>query len=91
MNRPMNQHNRNADGASLLRKIQEVDFSLYETILYLDVYPTCREALAYYHALLSQRKALLAQYEREIGPVSAFGNASQNSWDWIRSPWPWQT
>lgn len=75
----------------MLRKIQEVDFSLYETVLYLDAYPDCREALSYYHALVSQRKALMAQYEREVGPISAFGNVSQNSWDWIKSPWPWQT
>ena len=91
MNRPMNTRNNNECGGSLLRKIQEVDFSLYETVLYLDAYPDCREALAYYHALLSQRKALMAQYEREVGPISAFGNVSQNSWDWIKPPWPWQT
>ena len=90
MNRPMNSGNRHDAGASLLRKIQEVDFSLYETILYLDSYPSCREALAYYHTLLAQRKALMTQYEREVGPISAFGNVSQNSWDWIKAPWPWQ-
>lgn len=90
MNRSMNSHNQNECGASLLRKIQEVDFSLYETILYLDAYPNCREALAYYHTLLSQRNALMAQYQREIGPLSAFGNHSQSSWDWVKAPWPWQ-
>ena len=89
MNRPDNQHHASC-GSSLLRKIQEIDFSLYETVLYLDAYPNCREALGYYHTLLSQRKALVAQYEREVGPLSAFGNNSQGSWDWIKSPWPWQ-
>ena len=98
MNRPNSSCNlgfgcgcgNNAGGASLLRKIQEIDFSLYETVLYLDVYPECREALAYYHTLLSRRAALVAQYEREVGPLTAFGNTSQTSWDWIKSPWPWQ-
>jgi spore coat protein JB len=82
--------NSNHNGASLLKKIQEIDFSIYETVLYLDAYPNCREALAYYHTLLSQRKALMCQYEREVGPLSAFGNQSQTSWDWVKSPWPWQ-
>ena len=90
-----NSANGQGNGANrchtLMNRIRAVDFALNETVLYLDAYPDCREALAYYHALLSQRKALMAQYEREVGPISAFGNASQNSWDWIKSPWPWQT
>ena len=88
MNRPFSCNT--AGGSSLLRKIQEIDFSLYETVLYLDAYPECHEALAYYHALLTQRKGVVAQYEREIGPLTAFSNSSQTSWDWIKSPWPWQ-
>ncbi len=79
-----------SNGASLLKKIQEIDFSIYETVLYLDAYPNCREALAYYHTLMSQRKELMCRYEREVGPLSAFGNTSQSSWDWVKSPWPWQ-
>lgn len=98
MNRPMNPSNMGCNhgcgggtnGASLLRKIQEIDFSLYETVLYLDVYPTCREALAYYHDLHARRLALAAQYEREVGPLTAFQNQSKTSWDWVKSPWPWQ-
>ena len=90
MNRTTNIRGRGECGDSLLRKIQEVDFSIYETVLYLDAYPDCREALAYYHTLLAQRKALMMQYEREVAPVTAFGNQSQSSWDWIKSPWPWQ-
>lgn len=90
MNRQMTSRNQNECGASLLRKIQEIDFSIYETILYLDAYPSCREALVYYHTLLSQRKALTAQYDRETGPLTAFENQSQSTWDWVKSPWPWQ-
>ncbi len=90
MNRPNTCCNSSHNGASLLKKIQEIDFSIYETVLYLDAYPDCREALAYYHTLLAQRKALMCQYEREVGPLSAFGNQSQTSWDWVKSPWPWQ-
>ena len=88
MNRPYPCNSSN--GSSLLRKIQEIDFSIYETILYLDAYPDCREALAYYHSLLAQRKGVVAQYEREVGPLTAFSNVSQTSWDWVKTPWPWE-
>ena len=90
LNRPSPVCNTSQNGSSLLRKIQEIDFSLYETVLYLDAYPDCAEALAYYHTLLSQRKGVVAQYEREVGPLTAFSNSSRTSWDWIKSPWPWQ-
>ena len=90
LNRPSSTCNSSQNGSSLLRKIQELDFSIYETVLYLDAYPDCGEALAYYHALLSQRKAVAAQYEREVGPLTSFSNCSRSSWDWIKSPWPWQ-
>jgi spore coat protein JB len=90
MNSPFNCHHSN-NGTSLLKKIQELDFSIYETVLYLDAYPDCYEALGYYHTLLNQRKAAVAQYEREVGPLTAFSNCSQTSWDWIKSPWPWQS
>ena len=90
MNRQTFQCGPCQNGSSLLRKIQELDFSIYETVLYLDAYPNCGEALTYYHNLLSQRKGVVAQYEREVGPLTAFSNCSKSSWDWIKSPWPWQ-
>ena len=84
---------RNLQGvsqANALRKIQELDFALYETVLYLDAYPTCKEALAYYRSLLDTREQLVKDYERAYSPLSAFSNKSTSSWDWINGPWPWQ-
>jgi len=75
---------------ALLRKIQEIDFSLYEIILYLDAYPNCGEALNYYHSLLDTRAMLVKEYEHKHGPLTAFSNTSCNSWDWTKTPWPWQ-
>ncbi|MGM9644211.1 MAG: spore coat protein CotJB [Eubacteriales bacterium] len=90
MNCPEVSCNSNRPGANLLKKIQEIDFSLYETILYLDVYPDCLEALCYYHTLMSQRRELMEQYTCEVGPLTAFENRSRTCWDWVKSPWPWQ-
>ena len=75
---------------ALMRKIQEVDFSIYEIVLYLDAYPDCAEALNYYHTLLDMRAMLTAEYEKKFGPLTAFSNVSRSFWDWTKTPWPWQ-
>lgn len=80
----------NNAGKQLLCKLRMIDFSIYETVLYLDAYPDDAEALAYYHKLKEQRKALMAEYECAVGPMTIHGNASTDSWDWIKCPWPWE-
>jgi len=74
----------------MLDRLRMLDFSIYETVLYLDAYPEDTEALAYYHKLLEQRQALMAEYEHKIGPMSLYGNHSTDSWDWTKHPWPWE-
>lgn len=82
---------RHSDGGEmLLQRLRQIDFAIYDTILYLDAYPNCRKALSHYHALLNMQKKLMAEYEAQYGPVTAFGNTSQTSWDWTSTPWPWE-
>ncbi len=75
------------DSLSLLRAL---DFSIQETVLYLDAYPECREALGYYHKLIAERAQLLQSYEEKCGPLCIYGNRSNTSWDWTDGPWPWE-
>ena len=82
-------HSCHGDSALLL-KIQQIDFSIYDVVLYLDAYPHCTEALGYYHSLLETRALLVAEYEHKHGPLTAFSNANKGSWDWTATPWPWQ-
>jgi spore coat protein JB len=67
-----------------------VDFALYEVILYLDVYPHSCDALETYHKLKAQSEALHGEYEANYGPLTAFGNRSDSSWDWVSTPFPWE-
>lgn len=83
-----NNNNNNSSRSRLMDKIRKVDFALAETILYLDVYPHCKEALNYYHKLVEMREKLVREYEAHA-PITAAGNTSSDSWDWIKSPWPW--
>ena len=83
--------NKRCNGVdALLRRLQEVSFALYDTILYLDAYPYCRKALAHYHDLIDLKKKLQAEYESQYGPITVFGNENKNAWDWTTTPWPWE-
>lgn len=75
---------------ALLCKLRLIDFSLYETVLYLDAYPHDKDALAYYHKLLEQRKSLAKEYESSFGPITPMGNTCTTEWKWIKGPWPWE-
>ena len=76
-----------ADQRELLRAI---DFALVETALYLDAYPDSCEALAYYHKLLAERQSLADDYAQACGPLTHRDNTSQTSWQWVKTPWPWE-
>ena len=74
----------------LMEQIRAVDFALYETVLYLDVYPHSCDALETYHKLKARREELYSAYESTCGPITAFGNKSTTSWDWTDQPAPWE-
>ncbi len=71
-------------------RLRALDFAIQETVLYLDAYPKCAEALEYYHQLIAQRAEVLSAYEKNCGPVTMYGNMSRTSWDWIKDPMPWE-
>jgi spore coat protein JB len=74
---------------SLTDKLRKVDFSIIDTALYLDSYPDCQKALAYYNKLMCERDTIRrALAEKCRRPMTSFENVG-DSWDWIASPWPW--
>ena len=84
------QRNASSQGCKNLKKrFQQVEFALTETILYLDAYPDNASALSFYHALLEEREQLISALNSQCGPMTHYDNESQNSWDWVNSPWPW--
>lgn len=91
-NRQEHHDHQNCGGSCgrLMDQIRAVDFALYETVLYLDVYPDSCDALETYHKLREQSKALHEEYESTCGPLTAFGNKSVGSWDWMSKPCPWE-
>ena len=81
-----------ADCKAMARRLQTVEFSMYDVMLYLDIYPECSEALAYYGKLCEERDALRASLAKRCHrPVSACETDVEQGWSWIASPWPWDT
>ncbi len=73
-----------------LDTLRALDFSIQETVLFLDAYPECAQALHYYHSLIEQRAQLMQSYETQCAPLTMYGNRSHTSWDWVEGPWPWE-
>lgn len=78
--------------AEMLAKIQEMEFIAIELNLYLDTHPCDREALNDYNCAVENSRKLAQKYEAEYGPLYNFGLSinSEDSWQWINSPWPWE-
>ena len=76
--------------SGIMKKLREIDFCLTETTLYLDAYPDHCKALEYYHQLLAERQRLTEQYQEACGPLTIYGNHSHDSWEWVKTPWPWE-
>ena len=80
--------NDNKDCQKLKQRLQAVDFSLIDTVLYLDAYPDSCEALGYYHKLKKERQMLMEALSESCNmPITSFDNASTDSWNWTDSPW----
>jgi len=75
---------------ALLRKIQEIDFAMVETALFLNAYPDNCEALAYYHELKKKNDALRCEYNSACGPLTLYSNGCEHEWKWVKTPWPWE-
>ena len=77
-------------GHDLLHRLQALDFSIYDTVLYLDAYPNSADALAYYKKLVAERDSLIrALSASHNAPTTAFDNVGDD-WDWVKGPWPWE-
>jgi len=74
---------------AMLKQLMAADFSLYETVLFLDTHPNNKHALDYYKKMRARREELAEQYRREFGPLTNT-EVTGNNWNWTDTPWPWQ-
>lgn len=71
-------------------RLKAVSFAVLETALYLDTHPDCAEALSHYDKLRCELEEVTEQYEKQYGPLTIFDNDG-GYWNWINSPWPWES
>ncbi len=75
---------------ALLRRIMEEGFAVDEAILFLDVNPCDKQALAFYCEHAQKRRALLAKYRDSYGPLRMDDvNIGRSNWTWADDPMPW--
>ena len=77
------------DCSELMCKLRRVDFAIYDTVLYLDVYPVCVKAQEFYQKLIREREELCRRINAECGPVT-INNVNHGKWNWTKGPWPWE-
>ena len=80
--------NRNNSRQKMLKALQTYSFVVYDTQLYLDAYPDCKEALMNYNKYRTLEARARIDYESKYGPIVAPFEC--NSWQWTSGPWPWQ-
>lgn len=73
----------------LMRQMMEYDFAQYELMLYLDTHPDDTKAIKLHKKVAQKAKELRDLYEANFGPVTASASVSEDSWNWIDNPWPW--
>lgn len=76
---------------ALLRRIQTLEFALWEVTLFLDMNPCNECAKRYYCRVKKMLNECIYVYERKCGPLSSHGDNCMNTgWQWAQGPWPWE-
>ena len=76
----------------LLDHIDAVSFAAYDTLLFLDTHPDCREAKDYFCQMMEERKKAMCEYQEKFEPLVVEGACMNEctNWSWATTPWPWE-
>lgn len=78
----------------LLGHINAVSFAAYDTLLFLDTHPDCKEAKEYFCQMMEKRKKAMKEYQEKYEPLVASGDCmcsdNDSNWAWATTPWPWE-
>lgn len=78
------------DRETMMKNVQTRFFALYDALLFLDVNPENRTALAYYRKQQAAARQAAMEYEAKYGPLTAMSQSNNERWDWVEGPWPWE-
>ena len=78
--------------AQVKRQMAQSCFAVHEAVLYLDTHPNDQNALEYYRRKQQQLIQASDSYQNVVGPTRACAvDTSSGSWQWVETPWPWET
>jgi spore coat protein JB len=78
------------DKDMLLRKISALSFAMWELHIFLDTHPNDMTAMAMLNKNKQRYDALVQEYQSKYGPLNTFDVDTNNKWQWIADPWPWE-
>lgn len=74
----------------LLRQITAVNFLVEDLHLYLNTHPMDRNAISLFNTNVMQLNAMMQDYEKHYGMLTAHRTPSPYPFNWISEPWPWE-
>lgn len=75
---------------ALLLEIMEDSFAIIDLNLYLDLHPNDSNMLARFKELVEASVKKEMEYVKMYGPLELIDSDSNNTFEWINDPWPWQ-
>lgn len=70
--------------------ITATSFVLDDLRLFLDTHPTDQAALEHWRRMDKVRNEAVDEYTKCYGPMNSYRVDSENKWEWVRDPWPWE-
>lgn len=79
------------DRMEMMKQVQQLNFVLIDTGLFLNNQPDNPAALALFAKYQELYRMAKQEFEDMFGPISHAGvNSERDGWSWIGSPWPWE-
>jgi spore coat protein JB len=75
---------------NLLKEIQDQQFAVLETSLYLNTHPGEQRALDLHNDYAMRLGKLEQEYNDRYSPLTIYCGMFDYPWEWINEPWPWE-
>ena len=82
--------NPSNDKERLLYQVMAYSFAINDLNLYLDLHPDNKGMLDLFKKYVKEEKELCNEYVNKYGPLEV-NEVKGQKFDWIYSPWPWET
>lgn len=82
--------NPSNDKERLLYQVMAYSFAINDLNLYLDLHPDNKGMLDLFKKYVKEEKELCKEYVNKYGPLEV-NEVMGQKFDWINSPWPWET